>query len=143
MLIITLLDILALDILGLHILGLDILGLDILGLHILGLDILGLYILEMTRIYAARSVLNFLGTSSITDNHVARDGGGIYTRDGSVVNLFGSSNYQGNVAGAAFQSSCKLAGKNTFKNNKAAEGGGLYTFNCTVNFLGENTFINY
>ena len=97
-------------------------------------------------IYAAKGVLNFLGTSSITDNHAARDGGGIYTRDGSVVNILGSSHYQGNSAGdtgggiSAFQSRFQLE-QTTFENNKAAEGGGLYTFNCTVNFPGENTFI--
>ena len=91
--------------------------------------------------------MNFLGTSSITENHAERDGGGIYTTDGSVVNLLGSSNYQGNLAEdtgggiSAFQSRFKLAGQNTFKSNKAAKGGGLYTFNCTVNFPGENTFI--
>ena len=79
-------------------------------------------------IYAARSVLNFLGTSSITENHAARDGGGIYTRDGSAVNLLGSSNYKGNLAGdtgggiSAFQSSFKLAGQNKFESNKADKG---------------------
>ena len=40
-----------------------------------------------------------------------------------------------------FQSSFKLAGHNTFESNKAAEGGGFYTFDCTVNFPGENVFI--
>ena len=97
--------------------------------------------------YAARSVLNFLGTSSMIANHAARDGGGIYTRDGSAVNLLGSSNYHDNSADytgggiSAFQSSFQLAGRNTFESNKAAEGGGLYTFDCTVNLPGENTFI--
>ena len=91
--------------------------------------------------------MNFLGTNSITENHAARDGGGIYTRDGSAINVLGLSNYQGNSAKdtgggiSAFQSSFKLAGQNTFESNKAAEGGGLYTFNCTVNFPGENTLI--
>ena len=98
-------------------------------------------------IYAARSVLNFLGTSSITENHATRDGGGFYIRDGSAVNLLGSSNYQGNLADytgggiSAFHSTFKLGGRTTFESNKAAEGGGLYTFNCTVKLPGENTFI--
>ena len=97
--------------------------------------------------YAARSVLNFLGTSSMIANHAARDGGGIYTRDGSAVNLLGSSNYHDNSADytgggiSAFQSSFQLAGRNTFESNKAAEGGGFYTFDSTVNLPGENTFI--
>ena len=38
---------------------------------------------------------------------------------------------------SAFQSSFKLAGHNTFESNKAAEGGGFYAFDCTVNFPGE------
>ena len=98
-------------------------------------------------IYAARSVLNFLGTNYMTENHAARDGGGIYTRDGSAVNLLGWSNYQDNLAEytgggiSAFQSRFKLAGHNTFESNKAAEGGGFYAFDCTVNFPGENVFI--
>ena len=98
-------------------------------------------------IYAARSVLNFLGTNYMTENYAARDGGGIYTRDGSVVNLLGSSNFQGNLAKdtgggiSAFRSSFKLAGHNTFESNNAEEGGGFYAFDCTVNFPGENVFI--
>ena len=98
-------------------------------------------------IYAARSVLNFLGTSFMMANHAARDGGGIYIRDGSVVNLLGWSNYQGNSAEytgggiSAFRSSFKLAGHNTFESNNAAEGGGFYAFDCTVNFPRENVFI--
>ena len=70
----------------------------------------------------------------------------IYTRDGSVVNLLGSSNYQGNIAEytgggiSAFQNSFNLAGQNTFGSNKAVEGGGFYIFDCTVNLSGENVF---
>ena len=80
-------------------------------------------------IYAARSIWNFLGTSFITENHAARDGGGIYTRDGSVVNLLGSSNYMNNSAGdtgggiSAFQSTFNLTGQSTFESNTAVEGG--------------------
>ena len=98
-------------------------------------------------IYAARSVLNFLGTNYMTENYAARDGGGIYVRDGSVVNLLGWGNYQNNSAEytgggiSAFQSSFKLAGHNTFESNNAAEGGGFYAFDCTVNFPGEDIFI--
>ena len=80
-------------------------------------------------------------------NHAVRAGGGIYTRDGSAVNLLEWSNYQNNSAEytgggiSAYQSSFKLAGHNTFESNKAAEGGGFYAFDCTVNFPGENVFI--
>ena len=99
-------------------------------------------------IYAAKSALNFYGTSSITRNQAARDGGGIYTRDSSAVNLLGLSSYQGNLAGdngggiSAFQSSFTLAGQNTFDSNKAAKGGGFHALNCNVNFQGKYTFIS-
>ena len=98
-------------------------------------------------IYAARSVLNFVGTNNMTENYATRDGGGIYTRDDSAVNLLGWSNYQDNLAEytgggiSALQSSFKLAGHNTFESNNAAEGGGFYAFDCTVNFPGEIVFI--
>ena len=85
-------------------------------------------------IYAARSVLNFLGISFITANHAARDGGGIYTRDDCVVNLLGLSNYQDNSAGdtgggiSAYRSIFNHGGQSTFNNNHAVEGGGIYAF---------------
>ena len=34
-----------------------------------------------------------------------------------------------------------LLDTNTFESNNAAEGGGFYAFDCTVNFPGENVFI--
>ena len=43
-------------------------------------------------IYAARSVLKF-DISSIIANYAARDGGGLYTRDGSEVSLVESNTY--------------------------------------------------
>ena len=98
-------------------------------------------------IYAARSVLNFLGGSSVTANRAARDGGGMYTRDDRVVNLLGLSLYQNNSAGdtgggiSAFQSSFNLVGQISCHGNKAVEGGGFYTFKSTVNVPGESTFI--
>ena len=99
-------------------------------------------------IHAARSVLNFLGTSSIIANYAARDGGGLYTRDGCNINLLGLSNYRSNSAEetgggiSAFRSSFNLDGQNSFANNKAVEGGGFYAFKSTVNITGENTFVN-
>ena len=83
----------------------------------------------------------------MTGNRAASDGGGIYTRDGTVVNLFGLSNYQGNSAEgkgggiSAFQSSFTLAEQNTFESDKAVEGGGFYTLSCIANFSGKNIFI--
>ena len=99
-------------------------------------------------VYAARSNLNFLGTSSVIAefNHAARDGGGMYTRDDCVVNLLGLIIYQNNSAEdtgggiSAFRSSFNLAGQTTFESNNAGEGGGFYAFKCIVNFSGENTF---
>ena len=99
-------------------------------------------------VYAARSILNFLGTSSVIAefNLAARDGGGMYTRDDCVVNLFGLSIYQNNSAEdtggsiSAFRSSFNLAGQTTFESNNAGEGGGFYAFKCTVSFSGENEF---
>ena len=98
-------------------------------------------------IYAARSVLIFRGVSFLTTNKAARDGGAIYTRDGSVFNLFGLNKYQDNSAGdtggsiSAFQSSFNFAGQSIFNGNKAVEGGGFYAANSTVNFPGANIFI--
>ena len=99
-------------------------------------------------VYAARSFLNFLGTSSVIAefNLAARDGGGMYTRDDCVVNLLGLSIYQNNSAEdtggsiSAFRSSFNLAGQTTFESNNAGEGGGFYAFKCIVSFSGENTF---
>ena len=96
-------------------------------------------------VYAARTILNFPGTSFILANRAARDGGGMYVRDDSVVNLE-LSNYQNNSAGdtgrgiSAFQSSLNLAGQNTFDTNHAVEGGGFYAFKSTVSISGANTF---
>ena len=99
-------------------------------------------------VYAARSIMNFLGTSSLiaTLNHAARDGGGIYTRDNCVINLLGLSNYQNNSAEdtgggiSAFWSSFNIAGQNIFESNNAGEGGGFYAVHCSVTFSGENAF---
>ena len=99
-------------------------------------------------VYAARSILNFLGTSSMIAkfNHAARDGGGMYTRDNCVVNLLGYSNYHNNSAEdtgggiSAFRSSFNLAGQTTFESNNAGEGGGFYAVRCAVSLLGENGF---
>ena len=99
-------------------------------------------------VYAARSIMNFLGTSSLTAtlNHAARDGGGMYTRDNCVINLLGLSNYQNNSAEdtgggiSAFWSSFNIAGQNIFESNNAGEGGGFYAVHCSVTFSGENAF---
>ena len=99
-------------------------------------------------VYAARSILNFLGTSSVIAefNRAARDGGGMYARDDCVVNFLGLSIYQNNSAEdtggsiSAFRSSFNLAGQTTFESNNAGEGGGFYAFLCIVSFSGENTF---
>ena len=99
-------------------------------------------------IHAARSVLNILGTSSVTANKAERDGGGIYVTDDCIVNLLGISNYQDNSAGdtgggiSGFRSNFNFAGQSTFNSNYAVEGGGLYVFKSTVGAPGENTFIN-
>jgi len=98
--------------------------------------------------YAARSSLSFLATSStiIIANDAARDGGGMYTRDGCVVNLLGFSICEGNTAEdtgggiSAFQSSFNLSGHNNFTVNKALTGGGFYAFNSTLDLLGKNAF---
>ena len=100
-------------------------------------------------LYAARSVLRFYETTStsLIANHATRDGGGMYTRDDTVVNLLGWNIYQDNSVGdtgggiSAFQSNINLAGQTTFDSNKAVKGGGLYTFNSTVNITGNNNFI--
>ena len=99
--------------------------------------------------YAARSILNFLATSSVTiiANDAVRDGGGMYTRDGCVVKLHGFNSYENNSAEdtgggiSAFRSSFILSGNNTFAENKAVTGGGFYAFSSTVIFSGENDFI--
>ena len=99
--------------------------------------------------YAARSILNFLATSSVTiiANDAVRDGGGMYTRDGCVVKLHGFNSYENNSAEdtgggiSAFRSSFIFSGNNTFTDNKAVTGGGFYAFNSTVIFPGENDFI--
>ena len=84
-------------------------------------------------IYAARSILNFLGTSSIyiAANHATRDGGGIYVRDGCRVNVLGSYKCVENSAGdtgggiSTFHSTLKIYGHNIFNDNSAETGGGL------------------
>ena len=99
--------------------------------------------------YAARSILNFLATSSVTiiANDAVRDGGGMYTRDGCVVKLHGFNSYENNSAEdtgggiSAFRSSFIFSGNNTFAENKAVTGGGFYAFSSTVIFPGENDFI--
>ena len=99
--------------------------------------------------YAARSILNFLATSSVTmiANNAVRDGGGMYTRDGCVVKLHGFNSYVNNSAEdtgggiSAFRSNFIFSGHNTFTVNKAVTGGGLYAFNSTVIFPGENDVI--
>ena len=99
--------------------------------------------------YAARSILNFLATSSVTmiANDAVRDGGGMYTRDGCVVKLHGFNSYENNSAEdtgggiLAFRSNFVFSGHNTFTVNKAVTGGGFYAFNSTVIFPGENDFI--
>ena len=99
--------------------------------------------------YAARSILNFLATSSVTiiANDAVRDGGGMYTRDGCVVKLHGFNSYENNSAEdtgggiSAFRSSFNFSGHNTFTGNKAVTGGGFYAFNSSMIFPGENDFI--
>ena len=99
--------------------------------------------------YAARSILNFLATSSVTiiANDAVRDGGGMYTRDGCVVKLHGFNSYENNSAEdtgggiSAFRSSFIFSGNNTFTDNKAVTGGGFYASNSTVIFPGKNNFI--
>ena len=99
--------------------------------------------------YAARSILNFLATSSVTiiANNAVRDGGGMYTRDGCVVKLHGFNSYENNSAEdtgggiSAFRSSFNFSGHNTFTANRAVTGGGFYAFDSTVIFPGENDFI--
>ena len=76
-------------------------------------------------IHAARSVLNILGTSSVTANRAERDGGGIYVTDDCVVNLLGISNYQDNSGISGFRSNFNFAGQSTFNSNYAVEGGEL------------------
>jgi len=98
--------------------------------------------------YAARSIWNFLATSSVMviANDAAKDGVGKYTRDGCVVNLLGFNSYEFNSAEdtgggiSAYQSNFSLSGHNTFTVNKAETGGGFYASNSTVVFLGENAF---
>ena len=95
-------------------------------------------------IYAARSVLNFLGVSSIAANRTARNGGRTYTKDECIVNLFGLSNSAGDTGGgiSAYKINFNLSGQSTFNSNHAVEGGGFYAIKSTVNAPGENSFLN-
>ena len=72
-------------------------------------------------IYMLTSSLDFLGENYFNLNHARRDGGGIYGRDNCTVNLSGS---------------------NSFQDNKAERGGGIFTESCNFTAWRRNCSTN-
>ena len=96
-------------------------------------------------IYMWNSSLDFWGENYFNLNLARRDGGGIYGRDNGTINLSGSNSFYDNeaeVGGGMFIDFGRLclSGSSLFHKNKGTTGGGLYSFNSVLEFFGVHNF---
>ena len=85
-------------------------------------------------VYMLLSSFKFLGINHFNLNHARRDGGGIYARDNGTIDLSGSNSFKDDKAergGGMFVEFCWLflSGSSLFHSNKGMTGGVLYLFN--------------
>ena len=96
-------------------------------------------------IYMLNSSLDFLGQNYFNLNHARQDGGGIYGRGNGTINMSGFNSFYDNKAemgGGIFLEDGRLwlSGSSLFHNNKGTTGGGLYSFKSGLEFYGVYNF---